>query len=74
MGITNTKPKILTTREEYCSYLQEVESKGFLVDNYNNVEIEELKQIYQQTKDRLVSSTWLGILVKVGEKDLRSMI
>lgn len=57
------------TKEDYISYLRELESKGFIVDDYSeNMPLEEIKIIYNYVKNKICSTFFTHEEI---DKDLR---
>lgn len=56
-------------KEDYISYLRELESKGFIIDNYDeNMSLEEIKIIHDYVKNKICSTLFTHEEI---DKDLR---
>lgn len=45
------------TKKDYISYFEDLESKGFIIDVYNeNMSLEEIKIIYNYVKNKICST------------------
>ena len=56
-------------KEDYISYLKELESRGYTLDNYDeNTSLEEIKIIYNYVKNKICSTFFTHEEI---DKDLR---
>ena len=56
-------------KEDYISYLKELESRGYTLDNYNeNMPLEEINIIYNYVKNKICSTFFTHEEI---DKDLR---